>query len=323
MLPNDASDQRGRTARVVTDCPACGSARHTPELSAEDSYSSDVFEVVRCQACRLAYVNPCPAPGQLERYYPDDYYGARHPIFKDFLADLRVRALGPVAGGARLLDIGCGRGDFILACRRKGWTVSGIEQANSLVMRLRETLGIEVVTPDEITTLPDGAFDFVTLWHVLEHLPEPRESLRQVARLLKPGGRLLVEVPNFGSWQARLGRAHWHHMDVPRHLLHFDRTSLAALLARSGFTPERWHTFSLEYDTFGLTQSVLNRLCTNPNHLFRLLIGRPTGRSRRDTMLSFALLAPVGLVAAAISLVAALAGQGGVLRVIARKEARA
>jgi len=323
MLRGDVTDRQDRAARIVTSCPACGSSRQAPELRAEDTYSREVFEVVRCQACRLAYVNPRPAPEHLERYYPHDYYGARHPIFKDYLADLRVRALGPGPPGARLLDIGCGRGDFILACRRKGWRVNGVEQANSLVMRLRETLGIEVVTPEAIPTLPNGAFDFVTLWHVLEHLPEPRESLREVARLLKPGGRLLVEVPNFGSWQAHLGRAHWHHMDVPRHLLHFDRAALAALLARAGFTPERWHTFSLEYDTFGLAQTVLNRLCTNPNHLFRLLIGRPTGRSRRDTLVSFALLAPVGLVAAAISLVAPLAGRGGVLRVIARKEARA
>jgi len=323
MLPSNASEPKERAATVATGCPACGSALHAAELRAEDPYSRDAFEVVRCRECRLAYVNPRPTPEHLQRYYPDDYYGARHPFFRDFLADLRVSALGPAPAGARILDIGCGRGDFILACRRRGFAVGGVEQAGSPVMRLRETLGIEVVTPDEIAKLPGGAFDFVTLWHVLEHLPEPRESLGEVARLLGPGGRLLVEVPNFGSWQARLGRAYWYHMDVPRHLLHFDRPSLAALLARTGFAPERWHTFSLEYDTFGLAQSMLNRLCKNPNHLFQLLTGKPTARSARDTLLSFALLAPVGLLAGAISLAAALAGRGGVLRVIARKQGRA
>jgi hypothetical protein len=166
--------------------------------------------------------------------------------------------------------------------------------------------------------LVEGSFEVVTIWHVLEHLPEPRVVLEGVRRLLAPSGRLVVEVPNFGSWQARLGGADWFHIDVPRHLLHFDRRALEGLLTRAGFTVERRQTFSLEYDAFGLTQTILNKLCRKPNHLFQRLIGRETDGSRRDSIVSFGLGLPVAALSSLVSLAAPGFGQGGVLRMVAR-----
>jgi hypothetical protein len=128
----------------------------------------------------------------------------------------------------------------------------------------------------------------------------------------------VVEVPNFGSWQARIGGPDWFHIDVPRHLLHFNRRSLESLLQRSGFVAERCQTFSLEYDAFGLTQTILNKACAQPNYLFQRLIGRPTNGARRDRMVSYTLGVPVALLSTVVSLAAPAFGQGGVLRIVAR-----
>ncbi len=300
-------------------CPGCGLSQADYALTGADPLSGDRFDVLRCRGCSLAFVDPIPSGDKLVSYYPDGYYGERHPVFKDQVMGWRADKLGRGRQKGRLLDIGCGRGDFILACRRRGWDVAGIEQSQSPVMELRQSLGIDVVTPERISTLEDASFDVVTLWHVLEHLPEPRDTIREAYRLLRPGGRLLVEVPNFGSWQARVGRGVWYHLDVPRHLLHFDEQSLTSLLKDAGFSIGRVSTFSLEYDTFGFIQTVLNFACRQHNHLFQMLIGKPVRRDLKDTLLSFSLALPLGVILGPVSLIAPLFRKGGVLRTVASK----
>jgi len=227
--------------------------------------------------------------------------------------------LPPLVAGGRVLDIGCGYGDFLMACRRKGWQVAGVEQDGAPIMELRRELGFEVVTTTELAGLADASFDVVTMWHVFEHLAEPREKLREVLRLLRPGGRVIIEVPNFGSWQARMGLPEWHHLDVPRHLLHFERPTLEAMLVAAGLEPQRWSTFSAEYDAFGMMQSLLNRLCPTSNYLFQILIGRRWKGTVRDVVITLVATIPLTVFSVIVSAIAPAFAQGGVLRVVAKK----
>ena len=302
----------------LTACPVCHSDERRPRFEARDPLSNDAFQLVTCTQCGLTYVNPRPDGEQLDAYYASFYYGNRHPALKDTFMNLRARKIGSPDDDLPVLDLGCGSGDFLLACRRRGWETIGVEQPQAPAVQRLGELGIRVVSPDEMESIESNSINTVTAWHVLEHLPEPRATFDQVHRILKPGGRFVIEVPNFGSWQAKLGGPDWFHVDVPRHLLHFDRSSLGVLLDEAHFTAERWSTFSLEYDIFSLTQSLLNKVCHTPNHLFQLLIDHPTAKPVRDTLLSLALVAPAMAFATALSLVAPLSGQGGVLRVIAR-----
>ena len=301
-----------------TSCPVCRSDERRPHFEARDPLSNDVFQLVSCRQCGLAYVSPRPSEDQLDAHYARSYYGNRHPVLKETFMDLRARKIGSPDDDRPVLDLGCGSGDFLLACRRKGWNTIGIEQPEAPAMKRLNELGISVVAPDQMESIDSNSINTVTAWHVLEHLPEPRATLDEVRRILKPGGRLVIEVPNFSSWQARLSGPDWFHIDVPRHLLHFDRSSLTRLLDEAGFEADSWSTFSLEYDIFSLTQSLLNKVCQTPNHLFQLLIGHARPGLIRDSLLSLFLVAPVAAISLALSLIAPLGGNGGVLRVVAR-----
>ncbi len=302
----------------LLECPLCGAEQGTHLFDAADPLSSDRFEVRRCPECRLVYVSPRPDEEQMRAYYPDGYFGKRHPVLKDFFMAVRVGSLPPRSPG-RVLDIGCGRGDFLMACRSKGWEVTGVEQADAPVMELRRSLGLEVVATNDIADLPDASFDAVTMWHVFEHMVHPRTMLGEVRRLLKPDGVFVAEVPNFGSWQAHMGPRQWFHLDVPRHLIHFERETLARMLEAEGFECESWSTFSIEYDAYGMMQTLLNRVSSTPNWLFQRLIGQGGGGSTRDVVaavLLTPLLAPLSWI---VSILAPAFGRGGVLRVVARK----
>jgi len=303
----------------LLDCPLCRAEQGTRLFDAADPLSSDRFEVRRCPRCALVYVSPRPDEDSMRAYYPDGYFGKRHPVFKDFFMGLRVRALAGRRRG-RVLDIGCGRGDFLVACRKRGWEVLGVEQADAPVMELRRSLGLDVVTTTDLASLPGESFDAVTMWHVFEHMVDPRATLHEVFRLLRKDGIFVAEVPNFGSWQARLGPRHWFHLDVPRHLLHFERETLARMLEAEGFTPERWGTFSVEYDAYGMMQTLLNRVSPTPNWLFQVLIGQGGGGTALDVVAALVLAPVLGLVSVLVSCVAPVFGKGGVLRVTARKK---
>src|SRR5512137_577465 len=215
---------------------------------ARDYVTGDRFEIRRCQACGLALTWPPPPPAEMGRYYPDAYYGDAGekrfvgPVegLQRALYGSRASLVEKASGGrpGRVLDVGCGRGFLLDAFRRRGWTVEGTEMSAASSAHAREVLGIPVhVGPLESLDLPAGSFDAATLWHVLEHVTSPASLLAAIRKILRPGGTLLVSVPNFGSPEARAAGAGWFHLDVPRHLVHFTPQTLDAALREAGFDP--------------------------------------------------------------------------------------
>jgi SAM-dependent methyltransferase len=145
----------------------------------------------------------------------------------------------------RVLDVGCGDGDFLAALKQRGWEVHGVEPSPAAAALARGK-GVAVHEGELASTdFPAGSFDVVTFWHVLEHLPEPLVELAAARRLLRDDGLLVVEVPNSASVTFRLCREHWFPLSVPRHFQHFTSTTLRALLQKAGFTPVRRRDFHL------------------------------------------------------------------------------
>jgi SAM-dependent methyltransferase len=219
------------------------------------------FAVYRCGTCGLGYTVPRPSAEALGVYYPDTYVpyqeqpapttlrqrvGARIDAAR-FSAGIRFgafRALTKAEPG-RLLDVGCGRGDLAEWFADRGWSVAGVEPAADAA-RQAEKRGIEMHrgTLDD-APWPPGSFDAVTFNHALEHVPDPQLTLQQARALLRPGGLVVVSVPNFGAWQRRMFGTAWFPLDLPRHLQHFDRVSLPRMARAAGLEPCEVRTSSL------------------------------------------------------------------------------
>ena len=232
-------------------CPLCG--RRDEELlfeAADPSPASGpglVFAVVECRDCRLAYTNPRPEAGSISQFYPADYRPHRRPR--------KMRAAGnpswwarntgrssperdgglPWVGEGRLLDFGCGGGGYLARMAEQGWRVTGLDAALGAVQRVRD-LGLEALAGSlPHPHLRAASFDVVTMWHSLEHVHAPLPILREAFRLLVPGGKLIVAVPNRASWAASAFGPAWFGLDLPRHLTHFDPETLAKMLTAAGF----------------------------------------------------------------------------------------
>ncbi len=165
--------------------------------------------------------------------------------------------------------------------------------------------------------VPPGSLDAATLWHVLEHVDDPGLELEWIVPWLRPGGLLLVGVPNLASVQARVGGPRWYHLDVPRHRTHFTARGLEALLRAHGLEPVSVQHVLAEHNPFGLWVSFVSRFTRVPSWLYHALKHNAPLRSRDAVVTALAL--PLVPVAALLELLFGLARRGGTVAVVARK----
>jgi SAM-dependent methyltransferase len=311
---------------------ACGhpSAEAEALFDAKDPSTGDAFTIVRCRRCDLARTAPAPSEKELDGYYPKGYHSTtkRYRGGMDRVLSLvhrsRIRSIERLLGGnGSVLDIGCGPGVLINQMRSRGWRVQGTERSPSAARQARDVFHLDVSAVDVEDLVAAGAtYDAVVLWHVAEHLHAPRETVRGIARLLRPGGVLLIAVPNFGSPEARIGRAGWFHLDVPRHLVHFTRATLTAILEDCGFRPVKVTYLAPEYDLFSFVQTVQNRLGLPPNLLYDVL-RRPEARLRQarsgrvQAGVAVGLAIPLTVAAAVVAPIAAATRRSATIAVYA------
>ena len=318
-------------SEVNPTCPSCGATTGRILMTAPDfDACGDSFGLYECAACAQVSTHPPPPAGVLEEAYRREYYGDAASKFVGaverwtrYAAKRRARTLvaahardaGVDSPTLRILDIGCGRGVLLQGFKSLGHQVVGVERKGSPFEGLPDVVCGEL---DELG-LATGSFDVIVLWHVLEHLEQPRHVLRHAARLLAPGGSLFISVPNFGSLQSRLFRASWFHLDLPRHLFHFTDRSLGWLFADAGFAVSRRKTFTLDQNFYGFLQSALNSVPGLPdNQLYRLLKQRPSPRSLAG-LLAYAPLVLLLTVPAVLELLVSVAtSRGATLTIRAR-----
>jgi SAM-dependent methyltransferase len=307
-------------------CPACGGRmlqwRTVP--SSEPALGAVRFTLARCPACGTAVTlgESPPALHDTGAYRPGTprLHRLASPLLRAFDARRLALLRDHLAPGARLLDVGAGRGRFVAAAAAAGYRAAGIEPSERGVSAAR-ALGVDVQQAGiESAAIPAASLDAVTLWHVLEHLEDPGAALHRIAGWLRPGGALLVGVPNLDSLQARIGGQRWYHLDVPRHRTHFTPAGLSALLSAHGFQVHRIQHVLLEHNPFGLWQSLVSRATRHPSYFYNLLKRNAPWRSA-DLAITLAALALVPPAALA-ELAAGLAGRGGTIAVLAVRIAR-
>ncbi len=215
-------------------CLLCGSPRYAPLLEAADAQANLRFLIVRCERCQLSFTNPRPDADSIRQFYPADY---RCHQSKDDARD-RAEPLAkhlPPRGQKRLLDFGCGGGDFLQRMHALGWSVVGLDPSETAVTYVRQR-GFDAY----LGTLPhpdwtSERFEAIVMRQALEHVHQPLDTLRAAQRLLTPGGTLIATVPNFESLASRRFRAAWYGLDLPRHLTHFTPATLRLMLEQAGF----------------------------------------------------------------------------------------
>jgi 2-polyprenyl-3-methyl-5-hydroxy-6-metoxy-1,4-benzoquinol methylase len=253
------------------------------------------FGYAQCPHCGLVYADPFPSAAEVDKFYAENFdygkYSERRSLKRIQGADrwrrLRPRLSSGDHATGNLLDVGCGHGWFLAAARRDGWDCTGIDFPSEATAFARNELRLKIVEADILSAdLAEASFDLVTLWHSLEHMRAPEIVLPRLRALLKPGGLLLIAVPNSESrGLARIG-AWWVWLQQPFiHLWHFSPRTLTDYLLRAGFreitctTRDTWDANYL-YDAL-IFPRIDQPLVQRPARLLARLVGRLGGDGER------------------------------------------
>lgn len=241
-------------------CPWCQSEKAHKHLSLKDYFlTQEPFEIMVCEDCGLLYTTPKPSDEKLGDYYKSDEYYSHQENKKGFIPrvyeavksvnlkhKIAIATQGKEPG--RLLDIGCGVGDFLHFAEQNGWQCTGAEPSEDAASIAKKRIKAEIMLPKDLEKLPDESFDVITMWHVLEHVSDLQWQVNQLNRLLKKGGRLVIALPNFRSYDAQYYKDKWAAYDVPRHLNHFSQDSIAKIFNINGLIQNP--TQKLVWDAF-------------------------------------------------------------------------
>ncbi|MGO9227751.1 MAG: class I SAM-dependent methyltransferase [Bryobacteraceae bacterium] len=256
----------------MSACLLCGSESAAALFPAADRLHRTTarrFAILRCGQCGLLRLDPRPDPAESRQYHPENYWFAPDPttagrleesyrrlVLRDH-ARFVERALGDSSVRGPLLDVGCGGGLLLGMMRERGFRVVGLDNSPAAAaiawsrQRVPAVCGVLEHAP-----LRAGSFAAITMFHVLEHVHDPRAYVAAAHRLLAPGGRLIAQTPNAASWQFRLLGPTWSGLDVPRHLFDFRASDLERLLESGGFTVLRRNYFSWRDNPASLATSI-------------------------------------------------------------------
>jgi len=231
--------------KTLDRCPICSHTVFDQFLTVKDyTVSKQSFEIVACNKCGFKFTNPRPIDSKLGLYYKSENYISHSDTRKGIVSKLyhvvrryalkkKVGLIQSYVSRGTLLDYGCGTGAFAQACLHSGWKVTGVEPDND-ARKLASEKGIEVMSGLDKTDNMKS-FDAITLWHVMEHIPDLQEKINAFYNLLSQGGKLFVAVPNYKSHDANHYGPYWAAYDVPRHLSHFDQKTMQLLCEGAGF----------------------------------------------------------------------------------------
>lgn len=229
-------------------CPWCGSNKAQINLWLKDEFlTKKDFHICECLNCGLLYTMPRPSKEKIGAYYKSDEYYSHQENKKGFVPRLyeaikkinlkhKFRLASRDLPVGKLLDIGCGVGDFLHIAENKGWQCTGVEPSEEAREIARQRIKGDLLYSEDLEQLPDQSFDLITMWHVLEHVDDLKWQVAQLQRLIKPNGRIVIAVPNYRSYDGRFYNAYWAAYDVPRHLNHFNKTVVTKIFKTSGLS---------------------------------------------------------------------------------------
>ncbi len=221
------------------NCPLCG------EPGREELFEKEGASYVKCRRCTLVYTDPAPSPGELrdvaEEWARKHHAGAHrlkwegNPGLQELIYGPRMWRTEGYRYFNRLLDVGCSTGDFLEYAARRGWDIAGCELASHSAEVASGRLGCDIRAGSfEESGFEDESFDVVTMWDVIEHLYDPVAAVKEAWRILRPGGLLAMNTPNYNSFSRYVLGSRWEGLIPPRHLFVFSPRTARRLIAQTG-----------------------------------------------------------------------------------------
>jgi 2-polyprenyl-3-methyl-5-hydroxy-6-metoxy-1,4-benzoquinol methylase len=221
------------------------------------SVSKETFELFYDQGLDMLITSPQPSPENLGKYYESNDYishtDSKRSLFEKAYHFVKGIALknklklinncSSIKGN--LLDIGAGTGDFLLTSKQNGWNTIGVEPSEKAK---GIAIGKGIQFSDSTEELESNSFDVITMWHVLEHVPKLEIQIKELKRLVKPNGTIIIAVPNFKSYDAKYYGKFWAAFDVPIHFWHFSKTAIQLLFEKENIKLEK--VLPMKFDSF-------------------------------------------------------------------------
>ena len=220
------------------------------------SVSHEVFKLLYNQELDMLITNPQPSLEKLPSYYESVNYISHtdgnkslfekmYQFVKSIALKNKLKLINSVSQKGKILDIGAGVGDFLSVAKNDGWQTTGIEPSEK-AKAIAISKGVLFV--ENLSQLQNNSFDVITMWHVLEHVPDLENQIAELKRLIKPNGTIIIAVPNFKSFDAKHYKEFWAAYDVPIHLWHFSKTAIQKLFAKQNL--ELVKVLPMKFDSF-------------------------------------------------------------------------
>ena len=234
---------------TLTTCPVCSKNELTDYIKCKDfTVSGNWFNIQHCSNCSFLFTNPRPDQNEIGPYYKSDNYishsnksnglfNKTYQFIRNIAINKKIELIKSLFTGKediKLLDIGCGTGEFLSACAKSGWEVEGVEPSEDARSKAKELHQLKVNDEDSLE-INQKQYDVITMWHVLEHVHSLNKRIDQLSKLIAKNGHVIIAVPNHTSQDAGEFKENWAAWDVPRHLYHFSPSTIKKIMSNHGF----------------------------------------------------------------------------------------
>lgn len=244
----------------ITKCPICNFEQFENYSKVKDhSISGEYFNLIRCKSCHFIITSPRPESELLSNYYHSENYISHsdtntgfinkiYRLIRHFTLKQKIALIKKFHKNPKILDIGSGAGYFLNACKKEGFNCFGIEPDLNTRSNSINKFDIQVFDELYIDQIPAESMDAITMWHVLEHVPELNQRLVEIRKILKSNAYIIIAVPNCDSFDAKFYKEFWAGFDAPRHLWHFTPETIIQLLNQHSF--EHIETKPMYFDSY-------------------------------------------------------------------------
>ena len=256
----------------------------------DHSVSQETFELVHDKDLDMLITHPQPSLDKLPSYYESvdyishtdgnkSFFEKMYQFVKSIALKNKLNLINSESQRGKILDIGAGVGDFLSVAKKDGWEIIGVEPSEK-AKAIAKNKGVTFV--ESINDLENNSFDVITMWHVLEHVPDLENQIKELKRLIKPSGTIIIAVPNFNSFDAKYYGSFWAAYDVPIHLWHFSKTAIKKLFAKENLELQK--VLPMKFDSFYVSLLSEKYKTGKMNFITAFLIGLRSNWAGRQNM---------------------------------------